>query len=61
MKRLLVLCLAVFLLFPLTACQRIRDDVPVQIIADAVGSKIEGYANLSAASDDYLRYCMKSD
>ena len=61
MKRLLVLCLAVFLLFPLTACQRIRDDVPVQIIADAVGSKIEGYANLSAASDDYLRYCMKSN
>lgn len=61
MKRLLVLCLAVCLLLPLAACQRVRDDVPVQIIADAVGSKIEGYANLSAASDDYLRYCMKSD
>lgn len=61
MKRLFVLCLAVCLLLPLAACQSIRDDVPVQIIADAVGSKIEGYANLSAASDDYLRYCMKSD
>lgn len=65
MSRALTVCLAFFLslcmLCTLTACGSVRDDVPVQLIADAVGGKIDGYENLSPASDDYLRYCMKSD
>lgn len=61
MKRLLSLCLACLLLLSLAACQSVRDDVPVQVIADTVGCKIEGYTHLSPASDDFIRYCMKSD
>lgn len=60
MKRLLSLCLVCLLLPSLAACG-VRDDVPVQVIADTVGCKIEGYAHLSSASDDFIRYCMKSD
>ncbi len=61
MKRLLSACLACLTLFSLAACGAVRDDVPVQVIADAVGSEVDGYTHLSPASDDFIRYCMKSD
>ena len=60
MNRLFSLCLVCLLLLSFAACS-VRDDVPVQVIADTVGCKLEGYAHLSPASDDFIRYCMKSD
>ena len=61
MKRLLSVCLVCLTLFSLAGCGAVRDDVPVQVIADAVGNAVEGYMHLSPASDDFIRYCMKSD
>lgn len=61
MKRLLFVCLVCLTLFSLAGCGAVRDDVPVQVIADAVGNAVEGYMHLSPASDDFIRYCMKSD
>ena len=60
MNRLLSICLVCLLLLSFAACG-VRDDVPVQVIADTVGCKLESYAHLSPASDDFIRYCMKSD
>lgn len=61
MKKYLSMLLALVLPFCLPSCESVRDDVPVQLLADAVGAKIEGFSHLSQASTDYIRYCMKSD
>lgn len=61
MKRIFIFFLCFFIATALTACGTVSADVPVQVIADCVGSRLEEYAQLSAASDDYIRYCMKSD
>ena len=61
MKKCLSLLFALLLLLCLPSCESVRDDIPVQRLADAVGTKIEGFSHLSQASADYIRYCMKSD
>lgn len=58
MKKLCCLLLVVCLF---TACGSVRDDMPVQILAAALGEEIEGFENLTSASADYIRYCMGSD
>ena len=61
MKKCLSMLLALLLLLCLPSCESVRDDIPVQLLADAVGAKIEGFSHLSQASTDYIRYCMNSD
>ena len=58
MKRICILCTVCFLL---VACAPTNDAVPVQILADALGEKIQGYTDLGPASSDYIAYCMGSD
>ncbi|MBE6679433.1 MAG: DUF4358 domain-containing protein [Ruminococcaceae bacterium] len=55
------LCILFVLCFLFTACSTVKDDMPVQLLAMAVGEKIEGFDNLSEASTDYIKYCMTSD
>lgn len=61
MNKYLFSLIAFALLLCLQSCASVRNDVPVQLLADAVGEKIENFSNLSQASTDYIRYCMKSD
>lgn len=61
MKKCLSLLLALLLLLCLLSCESVREDIPVQLLADTVGTKIEGFSHLSQASTDYIRYCMNSD
>ena len=58
MKRICFLLLFGLLL---TSCAQVNDAVPVQILADALGEEIRGYADLGQASSDYIGYCMSSD
>ncbi len=58
MKKFCVL-LVFILLF--SSCAMIKDDMPVQLLAMAIGEKIEGFENLAEASTDYIKYCMSSD
>lgn len=61
MKSVFIFFLCFALATALVSCNTVSADVPVQVIADRVGSQLEEYPQLSAASDDYIRYCMKSD
>ena len=61
MKKCLSLLLALLLLLCLLSCESVREDIPVQLLADTVGTKIEGFSHLSQASTEYIRYCMNSD
>lgn len=54
-------CLLLIFCFLFTSCSLVKDDMPVQLLAMAIGEKIEGFSNLAEASTDYIKYCMSSD
>ena len=58
MKKLLFTLIVCLLLM---SCNSVKDDVPVQILAESLGKNITDFSNLSEASSDYIKYCMKSD
>ena len=55
------LCFLLVLCSLFTSCSAVKDDMPVQLLAMAIGEKIIGFENLSEASSDYIEYCMGSD
>ena len=55
------LCISMVLCLLLTSCSKVKDDVPVQILATELGNEIDGYNNMAEASTDYINYCMNSD
>ena len=54
-----IFCIVILCIF-LTSCS-VKNDVPVQIIADALGEHISNFDNMAQASEDYMKYCMNSD
>ena len=58
MKKLLLTAIICIII---VSCSAPKDDIPVQILATTLGEKIDGFENLTQASDDYIKYCMESD
>ncbi len=56
-KTIFIIALCIFI----TSCTTAKDTVPVQIIAEYIGTEINGFENLAEASEDYIKYCMKSE
>ena len=55
------LSIALLICLLLASCSPIKDDMPVQILAAELSDEISGFENLTEASADYIKYCMKSD
>lgn len=56
MRKFILFFLTLLMLLP--SCTKIRDDIPIQLLAQSVGEEIKGFENMAQASRDYLEYCM---
>ena len=49
MRKFILFFLTLLMLLP--SCTKIRDDIPIQLLAQSVGEEIKGFENISPAAE----------
>ena len=54
-------CFLIIFCLLISGCESVKNDMPVQLVAEKLGEKISNFEHLGTASADYIKYCMQSD